>query len=290
MPLSRDIGPSAIRDDTTYLFLEDRQAGQSGAAGTEDVAASAGNVGAGASNANGGQASSTAATINGGANAQSSTTNNETDLEMDGFEIIQLPPDTPAATTPSLPTQPNQPTTTTQPLVPSAPKAALHPTSKGKRGTYRILAVRPASNVLLLLQSLLSPFVVGLTKSARAAASTTAQSATPTPLAGTPFLVTSLTFPPLAPPMPQIVLTVHNLSSAASTTIFVEGELVGAHDPQLAREILRECLDECVPDGLGGTKVFHEWEGAEADSWESTEKEKRMTMLLARCLREASYI
>lgn len=73
----------------------------------------------------------------------------------------------------------------------------------------------------------------------------------------------------------------------------------------MARTVLRECLAGCVPDVLGGERRFHEWEdggkegkesaaggarGAGDKGWEGVERTRRMTMLLAKCLREASYI
>jgi hypothetical protein len=141
------------RDDTMYLFLEDR----TGHVPRADSASSQIS----------GQA---AAQAQGQAGGSSTTTTAKTEqgIEEDGFEIIDLPPDTPA---------PNPTTGTTATTASGAgsntaraplPASALTPMARGKRGTYRILAVKPASNVLPLFQNLLSPFVMGLTKAARA--------------------------------------------------------------------------------------------------------------------------
>lgn len=95
--------------------------------------------------------------------------------------------------------------------------------------------VRPSSAVLPLLTSLLSPFVMGLTKTARAAASTTAEIPRPTTLPGTPLLLTSITFSDPS-------LTIHTLPSPTAPTIFLEAEE-------------RSFLDECLPD-FGERKYF----------------------------------
>ena len=142
---------SAPRDDTTYLFLEDRtrpeplpEAAQVPVAVLADPTT--------------GQPKKEPE----GATAD---TKDEKGLESDGFEIIDLPPDTPSV----------QPAGTVVPeamsaglSLPTLPASASTPMARGKRGIYRILAIKPSVNVLPLLQNLLSPLVMGLTKSARA--------------------------------------------------------------------------------------------------------------------------
>ena len=147
---------SLPRDDTMYLFLEDRTGHVAGA----DPAQGQGQT----SGLPGGPSAQ-----QGQAGAGGSATKPENGIEEEGFEIIDLPPDTPAP----LPVSAGAPASTGAAAGPKAPRAptpasALTPMARGKRGTYRILAVKPASNVLPLFQNLLSPFVMGLTKAARA--------------------------------------------------------------------------------------------------------------------------
>lgn len=149
---------TALRDDTSYLFLEDRTRLQ-----PQEQPAASQTTAPGTSPTNGsGQKDSGAETTTDGSKDAKG-------LESDGFEIIDLPPDTPSV-------QPNAantdaeggPTAVAVPALPLLPSSALTPMARGKRGIYRILAVKPSSNVLPLLQNLLSPLVMGLTKSARA--------------------------------------------------------------------------------------------------------------------------
>ncbi|ORX41249.1 hypothetical protein BD324DRAFT_648129 [Kockovaella imperatae] len=94
------------------------------------------------------------------------------------------------------------------------------------RDKYKILAVKPSAVPLALLQNLMNPFVMGLSKSAKSAASATAtqSSLVPTPLPGQSLLITSFAFPPLSPPGPQMVVTVHSLPAPTASSIFLEIE------------------------------------------------------------------
>lgn len=152
----RDTAAAPVRDDTTYLFLEDRSAGRA------NPLAPSTPLTQGAHGARGKE--------------NEKAKEKEEGIETDGFEIMDIPPDTPApgglagtndltlASSQSLPADPQALKKADDPL----PKSALTPMAKGTKGVYRMIAVKPSGNVLPLLQNLLSPLVMGLTKSARA--------------------------------------------------------------------------------------------------------------------------
>lgn len=156
-----------------------------------------------------------------------------------------------------------------------------------KKQRYKILAVKPATSVMPLLHSLLSPFALGLSKAARAAASTSSTPPQPTPVAGTALGLTTLAFPPTAHPLPALNLSVHILPNHAANTIFLEGEWDGGGG-EAGTEVLREFLRGCVPDVPGETK-FLEWDEDVGD-WSGVEKTRRVTKLLAQALRESGFI
>lgn len=193
-------------------------------------------------------------------------------------------------------------------------------TEKAER-KHMMLAVRPATSVMPTLQQLLSPFVLGLSKSARVQASTTAQAAAPTPLSGTPFVLTSLAFPPaMGTSMPPVALSLHVLPGGTAQTIFLEAEwdaplsgegvVSGGRRPSddqkkdapypvrvdtgfldtdsVAVGVLKEFLDGCVPDG--GERRYWIWEREDPEGWVGIEKNKRTAFLLARALRESGFI
>ncbi|OCF42153.1 hypothetical protein I317_04004 [Kwoniella heveanensis CBS 569] len=108
----------------------------------------------------------------------------------------------------------------------AADKVKVNPKKPHQR--FRCIAVRPSHNVGPLLQSLLSPFVMGLTKSARATASTTSSLPTPTPLPGSTLLLTLLTFAPASPPSPPVILRVYILPNPTAGSIFLEAEYAAA--------------------------------------------------------------
>ncbi|KAL1406930.1 hypothetical protein Q8F55_006342 [Vanrija albida] len=255
IPPVRDVPvPMGARDDVTYLFLEDREG--AAAAKAEEKKDE---------------------------KKDEKKEDKKDSIEDDGFEIVDhpgmdvdAPPDKAAEKDEGAP-KPRQPS------------------------KYKILAVRPATLVMPTLHNLLSPFVLGLSKSARAAASTTAQAATPTPLTGTPLVLTTLAFPPTAHPQPALSLSVHILPNASAQTILLEGEWEGARPEEGggAEAVLREFLLGCVPEGVVGETRFFTWAkdgGSEdpslggAEGWVGVEKSRRMTMLLARALRESSFI
>lgn len=185
---------------------------------------------------------------------------------------------------------------------------------------HMMLAVRPATSVMPTLQQLLSPFVLGLSKSARVQASTTAQAAAPTPLSGTPFVLTSLAFPPaMGSSMPPVALSLHVLPGGTAQTIFLEAEwdaplsgegvVSGNRKPgdepkdspypvrvdtdildtdSVAVGVLKEFLNGCVPDG--GERKYWVWDREDPEGWVGIEKNKRTAFLLARALRESGFI
>jgi hypothetical protein len=152
--LSQERTPA--RDDTTYLFLEDRTRLQPEPEITSVPAQPDPAPLASAATKDGDKKESSTAVIGG---------KDENGIEVDGFEIIDLPPDTPPVQSGAVG---ETTSTTVAPSLPPLPASALTPMARGKRGIYRILAVKPSSNVMPLLQNLLSPLVMGLTKSARA--------------------------------------------------------------------------------------------------------------------------
>lgn len=296
IPPVRDVPvPTGARDDVTYLFLEDRDA----AVAAVPAAAS-----------NGAKADGKAEEKKVEEEKKEEGKDDKKDdakkdasaaLNDDGFEILDPKP-TDGVGSESTPMDVDAPaavptTTATEPKK-DEDKPKPRPTVVHR---YKILAVRPATLVMPTLHNLLSPFVLGLSKSARAAASTTAQAATPTPLTGTPLVLTTLAFPPTAHPQPALSLSVHILPNASAQTILLEGEWEGARAEEGggAEAVLREFLLGCVPEGVVGETKFFTWAkdgGSEdptaggAEGWVGVEKSRRMTMLLARALRESSFI
>ncbi|KAK4687595.1 hypothetical protein P7C73_g2510, partial [Tremellales sp. Uapishka_1] len=194
----------------------------------------------------------------------------ESQIEIDGFEMIN-----PAQMAPTPQSQSNS----------TVDMKSVDLPDERKRKRYRTLAVRQAGNVVPLLQNVLSGFVLGLSKSARATASTTAQLPVPTPLPGTPYALTTLTFPPLASPLPPISLSVHNLPIAAAGSIL----LSASSDYDVDENVLRDFLSGCIPDGVDGERKWFLFEGDD-ERWEGLEKFRRESELLGRCLRESSLI
>ena len=150
-----------------------------------------------------------------------------TRIEDDGYELIDLPH---ASKTADLSlAQPNNP-----------------PSLRQRR--FQTLAVRPASSAQTLLTNLLSPFVLGYTKAARAAASTTAEIARPTILPGSTMILTSTSFPIPLSPHPPVSLTIHNLPTATAASIFLEVD-IDCQDAETREEKLRNFLSGCLPEG-----------------------------------------
>ncbi|EKD01652.1 hypothetical protein A1Q2_04023 [Trichosporon asahii var. asahii CBS 8904] len=200
-----------------------------------------------------------------------------------------------------------------------APDPPAQPEKQERK--HMMLAVRPATSVMPTLQQLLSPFVLGLSKSARVQASTTAQAAAPTPLSGTPFVLTSLAFPPaMGTTMPPVALSLHVLPGGTAQTIFLEAEWDaplsgegavsgGRRESEAGRKdsaypvrvdtgfletdsvavgVLKEFLDGCVPEA--GERRYWIWEREDPEGWVGIEKNKRTAFLLARALRESGFI
>lgn len=140
------------------------------------------------------------------------------------------------------------------------------------------------------------------------AASTTAEKATATQLAGTLFNLSSFTFPPLASPYPTIILSVHVLPGPQVGMIILEAELLDDHLPgaseaagdtagergDMAVEVLTEFMEGCIPDvplALGGAssvvKIVNPGVRREDGGVERTRK---VSMALGRMLREAGHI
>ncbi|WVR03183.1 hypothetical protein IAU60_000174 [Kwoniella sp. DSM 27419] len=238
-------------------------------------------------------------------------------LADDGFEIIDKPAGVDASGAVSSSTQPDNgngavPRSTTTSDGPSLPA----PTAENRQKRFRCISVRPASNVAPMLQNLLSPFVLGLTKNSRAAASTTSSLPTPTPLPGSTLLLTQLSFnpcplPPLSPDRdglsteatpPQVILTVHILPSPTAGSIFLSAEYAAGVQPALLADKqnrqakidrLKAFLAGCLVEGIDGqTKWVVEDlpEHLPLGSRGQQERNKRSAFALARTMREAAFI
>lgn len=248
----RETTGNTPRDDTTYLVIEDRSVSSSARSAAEATAVP---ISAQAS-----QAAAPVPVTNG-----TPTASNK--MDEDDFELIE-PPTSNASEIP----------------VPSSTSATGQSTNNQR---YRSLAVRPAASVMPLLTNLLSPFVMGLTKSARAAASTTAEIPRPTVLPGTSLALTSLTFPLPNAPHPQVTLSIHFLPSPSAASIFLEGEMESEGDKEEMMGNLRAFLDGCLPEGNLGEKKYMSWEG-EDSAWEGVERTRKVSHMLVRMLREGS--
>ncbi|ORY23547.1 hypothetical protein BCR39DRAFT_549124 [Naematelia encephala] len=279
LPAVRDLVIQGVRDDTAYLFLEARH-------------------------------TSTASQENGQSEKQEDKIKAKTEvIEDDGFEIIDPPPPLSLSSTKtSTAVGGGTPVGDSGDNNASSSKPGVSGPG-AKKARYRIMAVRPAVSTVPMLQNLLSPLVLGLTKAARAAATTTGSSLpTPTPIPGTSHLLTSLTYPPLPTPLPTIRLTVHILpttSSSSPQSIILEGEFVRdtalPHSRHSYQEtILRECLEGCIPVGTGEIRWFT-WDAKndkddenkhddDEKSWQGIERTRRASYLLAKCLKESSII
>ncbi|ODN89662.1 hypothetical protein L198_06350 [Cryptococcus wingfieldii CBS 7118] len=168
---------------------------------------------------------------------------------------------------------------------------AVNESSKSKQ-RFQCIAVRPVSHVPPMLQSLLSPFVLGLTKAARTTASQTSSTPVPTPLPGSTFAVTSFTFPPLPSSSPSVTLRLHILPQTAGS-IFLEGEHIGPSDGKTMEEIkkeIRDFLNQCVLEDTGEKKWKDCHEGTETRGLEGVERAKRTMSSLAQMLRRGSFI
>lgn len=125
----------------------------------------------------------------------------------------------------------------------------------------------------------------------------TAQQPIPVVLPGTSYLISSLHFPPLQSPYPSILLTMHNLGTPSPSAIYLEAEWLGdtkGISSDLIVNTLKEFLQGCLPEGVGGEKRFHQWESETLKDvslgWEGIERTKRSAFLLARSLRQGGMI
>jgi hypothetical protein len=57
-------------------------------------------------------------------------------------------------------------------------------------------------------------------------------------------------------------------------------------------EILKEFLGGCIPDGAGGEYKWWTWgdDDIGVDGWEGTERQRRLTQLLGKCMREGAIL
>ncbi|WVW81360.1 hypothetical protein I302_103351 [Kwoniella bestiolae CBS 10118] len=289
-PGSTPLQDNTKEEDITYLFLDDRSALTS-------------HLPSSAQTSNG--VDQTQQT-NGASNSKSTDQPIEIDkdtLDDDGFEIIDKPKNTPGVDVDL--TQPQ----TGGPLRDNTGSTEVTPKqSQRQPERFKCLAVRPTSNVQPMLQSLLSPFVMGYSKSAKAAASTTSSTLpTPTPLAGNSLLLTVLSFTPFSPPTSTSIeaeyslkLKVFILPNPNATSIFLQVEYASTQDPngnsslsekgqetqdQNQDQICRVFLEGCLIDGLNDHR---KWVNVN-DSAQSS-KGRDNIFALTRSMRESGFI
>ncbi|KAK8844674.1 hypothetical protein IAR55_006523 [Kwoniella newhampshirensis] len=319
-------GAIATRDDVTYLFLDDRILSSApvnlgGPSTTTSGPGPGPGSGPGAEESTSTPMDVDVPTSIRGKESTSTVSvvgdNGGTTMDEDGFEIIDIPPGEPESSSAQqgsndLPPQQEA----RSPVVPDGikPTISLETSSKVKEEKrrpkrFRCLAVRPSAAVLPMLQSLSSPFVMGLTKAARAqlfmAASTVSPSPViPTPLPGTSLLLTTLNFPPLSPPLPPIILRVFIVPNTLAQSIFLEAEYQSTSSSRRGRgrltlqekheqdAILREFLEGCLVEEIGGEKKITNLDDlTEADhGWDGVERQRRSMFALARTLRESGFI
>jgi hypothetical protein len=65
-----------------------------------------------------------------------------------------------------------------------------------------------------------------------------------------------------------------------------------ATETDVTEAVLKEFLGDCIPEHVGGEMKWWMWNEEEQvnDGWEGTEKSRKATQLLARCLRDSSII
>ncbi|WWC85408.1 uncharacterized protein L201_000271 [Kwoniella dendrophila CBS 6074] len=226
-------------------------------------------------------------------------------LDDDGFEIIDIPKVSEISTE-------NVHVNATDNKAVEAKSEAVddqpRQTQKAKKqNRFKCLVIKPTSNVQPMLQSLLSPFVMGYTKSAKAAASNTSSVPTPTPLPGSSLLLTVLTFNPFIPPSSKsnknsLILRVFILPNPNANSIFLEAEYdnvdakreipdSGSED---RNRICKDFLEGCLIDGLNGTKKWIDLTEPNAEpndeGWEGIERNKKSIFALTKTLRESGFI
>ncbi|WWC67224.1 uncharacterized protein I206_101131 [Kwoniella pini CBS 10737] len=219
-------------------------------------------------------------------------------LDNDGFEIIDIPKSN------SSPQDKNYATTSGENG--NDIKSENKEEEKNRKSTrFKCIVVKPTSNVQPLLQSLLSSFVMGYTKSAKSTASNTSSLPTPTPLPGSSLLLTVLTFNSL--PLPffnpnyKLRLKVFILPNPNATSIFLEVEYQQMIESGLKIDndemisICKEFLEGCLITGLNGTlKWIHldqdSFQKPTEDEWEGIERNKKSIFALAKAMRESGFL
>ncbi|KIY37009.1 hypothetical protein I305_00098 [Cryptococcus gattii E566] len=168
----------------------------------------------------------------------------------------------------------------------------LQANEEGRR--FRCVAVRPPTAITPMLQSLLSPFVMGLTKAARTTASQTSSTPVPTSLPGSTLLMTVLTFNALPSPTPPVILRLYILPNQTATSIFLEGEYAGSADGKSEEELeeeVKKYLEGCLIADLLGERRWidcsrrHNWR-----AWNDAERNKHAMLTLAKTLRQGNFI
>ncbi|WVO16045.1 hypothetical protein L204_103710 [Cryptococcus depauperatus] len=157
---------------------------------------------------------------------------------------------------------------------------------------YQCLAVRPSSAVGPMLQSLLSPFVLGLTKAARTAASQTSSTPVPTTLPGTTLMMTCYVFSLPRLPTPPVILRMYVLPSTTAGSIILQGEYnesVEGRDQEEIKKEVRTFLEGCLYDELRGDIKWIMVSDDEKD-WEEPKRSKKAMLSLAKALRQSNFI
>ncbi|WWD06251.1 hypothetical protein V865_004337 [Kwoniella europaea PYCC6329] len=306
-PLPPGANPNIPQDDNrkeediTYLFLDDRSVIVPQQPQTQVQAIVNG------TDQNTNQTNGSTTTPQQTSQSQSQTQSQRIDidkdtLDEDGFEIIDMPKDKPSNSNSNGDTHTTvAPGANDEPQIHSVPQRESQQKHK-EPSRFRCLIVRPTSNVQPMLQSLLSPFVLGYTKSAKAAASTTSSTLpTPTPLPGTSLLLTVLTFNPYSDDGSSgfsLRLKVFILPNPNATSIFLQVEHTHTSDSesneieienQNPEQICKTFLAGCLIDGLNDHR---KWVNivTNIDQQDELLRNKQSIFTLTRSLRESGFI
>ncbi|AFR92570.1 hypothetical protein C343_00447 [Cryptococcus neoformans C23] len=170
---------------------------------------------------------------------------------------------------------------------------SLQQDGEGER--FRCVAVRPPTAVIPMLQSLLNPFVMGLTKAARTTASQTSSTPVPTSLPGSTLLMTVLTFNALPSPLPPVILRLYILPNQSASSIFLEGEYEGIADGKSEEEMeeeVKKYLESCLITDLLGERRWIDCSRGHENwrAWNNAERNKYAMLTLAKTLRQGNFI